>query len=142
MFSCDETTFNTNKITGVVDVHFTGYDQACTDKMAKLTNGTKSCRMYRRVKYTPGTPGSIGSGSNYGSGQTTNITYIEVYLSGGAPVTPTVNSVTVSPASATLDPNGTQQLTANVDATPASADMSVTWSSSNSSVVTIDNNGK
>ncbi len=141
LFSCDETTFNTNKITGVVDVHFTGYDQACTDKMAKLTNGTKSCRMYRRVKYTPGTPGSIGSGSNYGSGQTTNIAYIEVYLSGGAPVTPTVNSVTVSPASATLDPNGTQQLTATVDATPASADKSVTWSSSNPSVATVSESG-
>ncbi len=141
LFSCDETTFNTNKITGVVDVHFTGYDQACTDKMAKLTNGTKSCRMYRRVKYTPGTPGSIGSGSNYGSGQTTNITYIEVYLSGGAPVTPTVNSVTVSPASATLDPNDTQQLTATVDATPASADKSVTWSSSDPSVATVSESG-
>ena len=143
LFSCDETTFNTNKITGVVDVHFTGYNQACTDQMAKLANGTKSCRMYRRAKYTPGTPGSIGSGSNYGSGQTTNIAYIEVYLSGGGgtPVTPTVNSVTVSPASVTLDPNGTQQLTANVDATPASADKSVTWSSSNSSVVTVSESG-
>lgn len=141
LFSCDETTFNTNKITGVVDVHFTGYDQACTDKMAKLTNGTKSCRMYRRAKYTPGTPGSIGSGSNYGSGQTTNITYIEVYLSGGAPVTPTVNSVTVSPASVTLDPNGTQQLTATVDATPASADKSVTWTSSDPSVATVSESG-
>ena len=141
LFSCDETTFNTNKITGVVDVHFTGYNQACTDQMAKLANGTKSCRMYRRAKYTPGTPGSIGSGSNYGSGQTTNIAYIEVYLSGGAPVTPTVNSVTVSPASATLDPNGTQQLTATVDATPASADKSVTWSSNNPSVATVSESG-
>ena len=143
LFSCDETTFNTNKITGVVDVHFTGYNQACTDQMAKLANGTKSCRMYRRAKYTPGTPGSIGSGSNYGSGQTTNIAYIEVYLSGGGgtPVTPTVNSVTVSPASVTLDPNGTQQLTATVDATPTSADKSVTWSSSTPSVATVSESG-
>ena len=58
-----------------------------------------------------------------------------------APVTPTVNSVTVSPASATLDPNDTQQLTANVDATPASADKSVTWTSSNPSVATVSESG-
>ena len=58
-----------------------------------------------------------------------------------APVTPTVNSVTVSPASATLDPNNTQQLTANVDATPASADKSVTWTSSNPSVATVSESG-
>ncbi len=57
------------------------------------------------------------------------------------PVTPTVNSVTVSPASATLDPNDTQQLTANVDATPASADKSVTWTSSNPSVATVSESG-
>lgn len=57
------------------------------------------------------------------------------------PVTPTVNSVTVSPASATLDPNNTQQLTANVDATPASADKSVTWTSSNPSVATVSESG-
>lgn len=55
--------------------------------------------------------------------------------------TPTVNSVTVSPASATLDPNGTQQLTANVDATPASADKSVTWTSSDPSVATVSESG-
>ncbi len=55
--------------------------------------------------------------------------------------TPTVNSVTVSPASATLDPNDTQQLTANVDATPASADKSVTWTSSNPSVATVSESG-
>lgn len=57
------------------------------------------------------------------------------------PVTPTVNSVTVSPASVTLDPNGTQQLTANVDATPASADKSVTWSSSTPSVAIVSESG-
>jgi uncharacterized protein YjdB len=60
---------------------------------------------------------------------------------GGGETTPTVNSVTVSPASVTLDPNGTQQLTANVDATPASADKSVTWTSSNPSVATVSESG-
>ncbi len=67
---------------------------------------------------------------------------VKFYKTGGsAPVTPTVNSVTVSPTSATLDPNNTQQLTANVDATPASADKSVTWTSSNPSVATVSESG-
>lgn len=67
---------------------------------------------------------------------------VKFYKTGGsAPVTPTINSVTVSPASATLDPNGTQQLTATVDATPASADKSVTWSSNNPSVATVSESG-
>ena len=74
------------------------------------------------------------------SGKYTAIDNITITYS-AAPVTPTVNSVTVSPASATLDPNGTQQLTANVDATPASADKSVTWSSSNPSVATVSESG-
>lgn len=86
LFLCTETTFNTDNVAGVKDIHFTGYDQSCTDQMAKLTADTKSCRLYRRAKYTPGTPGKVGSGSNYGSGQTMNITYIEIYLSGGTPV--------------------------------------------------------
>ena len=67
---------------------------------------------------------------------------VKFYKTGGsAPVTPTVNSVTVSPTSATLDPNNTQQLTANVDATPASADKSVTWASNNPSVATVSESG-
>ncbi len=64
-----------------------------------------------------------------------------IYLIEGQAVTPTINSVTVSPASVTLDPNGTQQLTATVDATPASADKSVTWSSSNPSAATVSESG-
>lgn len=60
---------------------------------------------------------------------------------GGTPVTPTVNSVTVSPASVTLDPNNTQQLTATVDATPASADKTVTWTTSNANVATVSESG-
>ena len=85
LFECEETSFNTENVSGVVDVHFTGYDKSCEEQMAKLKSGTKSCRLYRRAKYTPGTPGKVGSGSNYGSGQTMNITYIEIYLSGGTP---------------------------------------------------------
>ena len=50
LFYCPEATFNTANVTGVFDVHFTGYDNPCTDVMAKLQAGSKSCRMYRRAK--------------------------------------------------------------------------------------------
>ena len=67
---------------------------------------------------------------------------VKFYKTGGTtPVTPTVNSVTVSPASVTLDPNGTQQLTASVDATPASADKTVTWTSSAPGIATVSESG-
>jgi len=67
---------------------------------------------------------------------------VRFYKTGGTPpVTPTVNSVTVSPASVTLDPNGTQQLTATVDATPASADKTVTWTSSAPGIATVSESG-
>lgn len=67
---------------------------------------------------------------------------VKFYKTGGTPpVTPTVNSVTVSPASVTLDPNGTQQLTATVDATPASADKTVTWTSSAPGIATVSESG-
>lgn len=61
--------------------------------------------------------------------------------SGGGGQTPTVNSVTVAPATATLDPNSTQQLTATVSVTPSTADKSVTWESSNTSVATVSTTG-
>ena len=60
---------------------------------------------------------------------------------GTTPVTPTVSSVTVAPATATLDPNSTQQLTATVSVTPSTADKSVTWESSNTSVATVSTTG-
>jgi len=67
---------------------------------------------------------------------------VKFYKTGGTtPVTPTVNSVTVSPASVTLDPNGTQQLTATVHATIASADMTVTWTSSAPGIATVSESG-
>lgn len=64
-----------------------------------------------------------------------------IYLIEGQAVTPTVNSVTVSPTSATLDINDTQQLTATVNATPASADKTVTWSTSDANVATVSTDG-
>ena len=60
---------------------------------------------------------------------------------GTTPVTPTVSSVTVAPASATMDPNDTQQLTATVTVNPATADQTVTWTSSNKNVATVSTSG-
>ena len=52
-----------------------------------------------------------------------------------------VSSITVSPASKTLDVGGTQTLTATV--APATAlDKAVTWSTSNGSVATVDESGE
>lgn len=85
LFYCNNTSFDVNAVQGYKEVHFTGYDKACTDQMAVLPSGTKSCRLYRRAKYTAGNPGKIGSGTNTGDGQTMNITYVEVYISGGTP---------------------------------------------------------
>ena len=54
-----------------------------------------------------------------------------------APVS--VDSVTVTPASVTLNPNGTQQLTATVS--PAEATETVTWHSENEKVATVSDTG-
>lgn len=63
------------------------------------------------------------------------------FTSSTPPATPTVSSVTVTPASATLDINATQQFTATVDASPATADKTVTWSTSDANVATISTTG-
>ena len=75
-----------------------------------------------------------------GTGSNTYFTQLIVGES-STPVTPTVSSVTINPSSATLDPNDTKQLSVTVDATPSSADKTVTWSSSDASVATVDENG-
>lgn len=63
------------------------------------------------------------------------------FTSSTPPATPTVSSVTVTPASATLDINATQQFTATVDASPATADKTVTWSTSDANVATVSTTG-
>ncbi len=80
---CDETPFNTSKVTDTLEVHFTGYDQACVDREVTFPTGTKSFRMYRRVAWTEGSPYStVGSGTNIGTGQTNRIGYMEVCVLG------------------------------------------------------------
>ena len=103
LFYCPEPSFNTENVIGVCDVHLTGYNQPCEDFMAKLPAGVQSCRLYRKTKYTEGTPGKIGSGSDYGSGQTTNITYIEVYVSNGGGEEQKSNIATLNKISYTLN---------------------------------------
>ena len=79
------------------------------------------------------------------AGTSTQVNSITLTLGGGStpptPETPTVTSVTVSPATATLDINGVQQLTATVVASPDDADKTVTWTSSAPSVATVSSTG-
>ena len=56
------------------------------------------------------------------------------------PTTISVTSVSVSPTSATINVNGTQQLSATVSPSDAT-NKSVTWSSSNTSVATVSSSG-
>ena len=89
LFYSNEATFDVNKVEGVMDIHYTGYDQSCDDNEYTFPAGTKSCRLYRRAKYTAPsgtTKGKVGAGSNYAcSNQTMHITYMEVYLKSTAP---------------------------------------------------------
>jgi len=56
------------------------------------------------------------------------------------PITPEIYSVSVSPASATINPGGTQQLAATVIAL-GGASQAVTWTSSNNAVAAVDASG-
>lgn len=76
------------------------------------------------------------------AGTSTTVASIVLDLAGGSiPATPTVSSVSVAPASVTLNPNDTEQLTATVNVTPSTADQSVTWTSSNTNVATVTASG-
>ena len=91
LFYSTSSTFNVNNVAGVIDIAYTGYDNSCDDNEYIFPNGTKSCRLYRRAKYTQPNgeePGKVGTGSNYScSNQTLHITYLEVYLKSSVPAT-------------------------------------------------------
>lgn len=116
----------------------TSSNRYTASNITNCTSCTKSGSVYTCDFSTPQT--SIDFKNNGGG---VGITKLEVTYSsgGGGQTTPTVNSVTVAPATITLDPNATQQLTATVDATPATADKTVTWESSNTSVATVSTTG-
>ncbi len=66
-----------------IDFHFYGYKSGfCTPIDLTMPTGTKSIRIYRRVKSTDNGDGTytLGSGDNTGSGQTMNFHYFDVYL--------------------------------------------------------------
>ena len=91
LFYSTSSTFDVNNVAGVIDIAYTGYDNSCDDNEYIFPNGTKSCRLYRRAKYTQPNgeePGKVGTGSNYScSNQTLHITYLEVYLKSSVPAT-------------------------------------------------------
>lgn len=88
-----------NTIIGILEVHYTGYEHECIENEILLPEGTKSVRIYRRMKVnSEGT--EVGSGSNWtpstGTGnQTFNITYLAVYAGATTPSTDPVSSVTL-----------------------------------------------
>ncbi|MDH6672290.1 uncharacterized protein YjdB [Paenibacillus sp. LBL] len=89
---------------------------------------------------------SVASNTTPGQYTVTATSTVDSTKSGSATITVTaaavVNSVTVSPANATVVQGGTEQLTATVDVSGGAA-QTVTWSSSDSSGnVTVDTNGK
>ena len=75
------------------------------------------------------------------TGTGSNTYFTKLITSSSTPADPTVTSVTVSPSSATLEINDTKQLTAIVEASPASADKTVTWTSNNTNVATVSESG-
>lgn len=85
-------------ITEIIEVHYTGYDQECVENEIPLPEGTKSVRLYRRMKVN-GEGTAVGSGSNWApasatGNQTYNITHVKVYANPAcnAPANPLVLS--------------------------------------------------
>ena len=145
-------TYSSAKINGYINTNNTsGYDwgfQFSTDKGATWSQTVSQPNDGNKTVHEITVNATIPANANGFrvvrlAGTSTVVASVVLNLDGGGgtPVTPTVNSVTVSPASVTLDPNGTQQLTATVDATPASADKTVTWTSSAPGIATVSESG-
>lgn len=102
-------------ITSIITYKYTGYDQACEDQMIRLPEGTKSIRLYRRMKVNS-TSTAVGSGSNWApasgisGNQTLNLTYVEVYATTAAPM---LSAFTVAGVQATID-QATKTVTAEL----------------------------
>lgn len=125
------------------DKFFTGIENNTTVTFTSSEYETKTVVIDKKGDFQetfPALPAGYYFMSCTGTGSNTYFTQLIVGES-STPVTPTVSSVTINPSSATLDPNDTKQLSVTVDATPSSADKTVTWSSSDASVATVDENG-
>ena len=86
-------------ITQIIEVYYTGYDQECVENEIPLPEGTKSVRLYRRMKVNAEV-NKVGTGSNWTpatatGNQTYNITYLEAY-SNAAPSTDPVTAAVIS----------------------------------------------
>ena len=108
LFYSTSSTFDVNNVAGVMDIAYTGYDNSCDDNEYIFPEETKSCRLYRRAKYTKPNgeePGKVGIGSNYDcSNQTLHITYLEVYLKSSAPATTYTVTYNANGGSGTMEP--------------------------------------
>lgn len=118
----------------IVKIEFTfgsgGDSNTITSSPATYSNGTWTGSA-DSVTFT------IGGTSGHRRIQSIKVTYQESSSS----TTPTVNSVTVSPSTLSLNVNGTSTLNATVSVSGGAA-QTVTWASDNTSVVTVDNTGK
>ena len=125
------------------DKFFTGIENNTTVTFTSSEYETKTVVIDKKGDFQetfPALPAGYYFMTCTGTGSNTYFTQLIVGES-STPVTPTVSSVTINPSSATLDPNDTKQLSVTVDATPASADKTVTWSSSNPGVATVSESG-
>ena len=96
---CSSAPFDST-IFDIIAIHYTGYDKDCQENDISLPAGTKSVRLYRRMKVNSDKT-QVGSGSNWtptsGTGnQTFNITYLAVYAGASAPVTDPISTVTLT----------------------------------------------
>ena len=124
------------------DKFFTGTENSTTVTFSTTEVEKRTITIDKKATFQE-TFSSVGAGYYFVvcTGTGSNTYFTQLIVGGSTPVTPTVNSVTVAPASVTLEPNNTQQLTATVDATPSSADKTVTWSSSDPDVATVSTTG-
>ena len=125
------------------DKFFTGIENNTTVTFTSSEYETKTVVIDKKGDFQetfPAMPAGYYFMTCTGTGSNTYFTQLIVGES-STPVTPTVSSVTINPSSATLNPNDTKQLSVTVDATPSSADKTVTWSSSNASVATVSESG-
>lgn len=124
------------------DKFFTGTENNTTVTFSKTDYQSKTVVIDQKGNFQE-TFSAVPAGYYYivCTGTGSNTYFTQLIVGGSTPVTPTVSSVTVSPTSKTLEINETQQLTATVNATPASADKSVTWSTSDANVATVSTDG-
>ena len=97
--ACAAAPFDSTVIS-IIEVHYTGYDKECVENDITLPEGTKSVRLYRRMKVNSEKT-AVGSGSNWApesatGNQTFNITYLEAYAGAAVPSTDPVKTVTLS----------------------------------------------